>query len=667
VVICSQCNADIAADAAFCGLCGAAASRRSDEPTDAYVGHYVARKYFVNFRIGGGGMGEVYKATDTTLDRPVALKMLNRMLSADRSIVQRFHNEARAACRLNHPNSINVIELGQTDDGTLFIAMEYLRGRNLARVIVDDFPIPPARIVNLVSQILAALTEAHTLGVLHRDLKPENVMVEPRTDEPDFVKVLDFGLAQLNDGRGPPGPRLTKQGTTCGTPGYMSPEQARGEELDARSDLYAVGVLLYEMLTGKLPFDATTPQGLVAKVMVERPIPPKERRPGLRIPPDLEALMMSAISPDRQHRPASAQEFRRALLSCSLADSRLPDSTASSAARGTAFFPVKQEDEEDETTPEPAPLDEPPAAKWMPSRRVLLLGTVAGTAILLAVLAYLFLPGAPTLPLITTFSAATPVKAGTTPTISVDFGPAEATGVISLSADANARPCGDRPIAAGPSTRKCAPVASDTTYVLTVATATNKTSGAFVVRVSPSIMAFSAPMPVTAGQAPVLTVEFAPAGATAVISLLGDAAARPCGEGPIAAVSSTAACAPINAETTYVLNVTRDGSTASETFRVKVAPPSKSGGTRPTIHVLSRVLNSLPTPLASTGDGILVIEASPWALVSIEGRPFVETPVEARVSAGTYSVRATYNQKTIRESMVVAAGERKRSFLTFTK
>jgi serine/threonine-protein kinase len=322
--ICSRCQRDVSTEGLFCPFCGAPAPQGGGEPGDPYVGQTVAQKYFVHQLLGSGGMGQVYKATHLTLDRPVVLKMLNRALSADPSIVQRFHREARAASRLNHPNSINVIDFGQAEDGTLFIAMEYLAGRSLAKVIVEDFPLDPARVVKIGSQILAALTEAHAVGILHRDLKPENVMVESRRDDSDFVKVLDFGIAQLTEGSGGGGsrPRLTQAGMVCGTPGYMSPEQARGEELDARSDLYSVGIILYEMLTGRLPFDGETPQALVAKVMMDRPIPPGLRRPELQIPPDLTELVMSALAPERDERPASAEDFRRELLACALAEPR---------------------------------------------------------------------------------------------------------------------------------------------------------------------------------------------------------------------------------------------------------------------------------------------------------------------------------------------------------
>jgi serine/threonine-protein kinase len=323
--LCGKCHRDAQAGALFCAFCGGpiVPEPAAGEAADPHIGQTFKGMYFIQQKVGGGGMGQVYKAIHVTLDAPVALKILKKALLADPSVVQRFHREARAASRLRHPNVISVTDFGQTEDGTLFMAMEYVAGRSLGKVIAEEFPLSEQRVVHIAAQILAALAEAHAAQILHRDLKPENVMLEARRDEADSVKVLDFGIAKIQlpgDGRG----TLTQAGLVCGTPGYMSPEQWSGEQLDARSDLYSVGVILYEMLTGKLPFEAETPMEMVRKHLTERPLPPSQRRADGEVSPDLEALVMRALSAKPADRPASAEEMRADLLACVLAPEPAP-------------------------------------------------------------------------------------------------------------------------------------------------------------------------------------------------------------------------------------------------------------------------------------------------------------------------------------------------------
>src|SRR5512142_3310109 len=237
MVDCPECHQVVDEAARFCPHCGTAVTATA-APVDPFIGTVVNGKFRVERLIGQGGMGRVYRAHHLTLDRPVVLKMLHRAYSSDPQIVQRFQREARAASRLNHQNSIAVLDFGASEDGTLFMAMEYLAGKDLGQVVADEFPLGEDRIVRIGAQVLSALAEAHAQGVIHRDLKPENVMVEPRRDNPDFVKVLDFGIAKIVSA-GDSEPKLTQAGLVCGTPEYMSPEQARGADLDARSDLYS--------------------------------------------------------------------------------------------------------------------------------------------------------------------------------------------------------------------------------------------------------------------------------------------------------------------------------------------------------------------------------------------------------------------------------------------
>jgi serine/threonine-protein kinase len=309
---CPSCGAD-AGDVSkkFCPSCGATFARGE---SDEYIGRTLARKYQVEALIGEGGMGKVYRARQVALDKLVVLKVLRQSLLGDDRTVARFKREAKAASRLNHPNSISILDFGQAEDGALFIAMEFVPGQDLHTVLGKDGPLPESRVVRIVSQVLSALYDAHNAGVIHRDLKPENIMVEQRRHESDFVKVLDFGIAKIQDG-GDEGPALTRNGFVCGTPEYMSPEQARGGSLDHRSDLYAVGVILYQLVTGRLPFESDSAVGYATKHLTEEPLPPSRRRPEIRVSPAMERLIMRALSKNPEDRPQDAEAFKAELLS----------------------------------------------------------------------------------------------------------------------------------------------------------------------------------------------------------------------------------------------------------------------------------------------------------------------------------------------------------------
>jgi serine/threonine-protein kinase len=285
-----------------------------DDP-DNYLGRVVAGKYRVEAMIGEGGMGRVFRATQLTLEKPVVLKVLRQNLLSDERTVARFQREAKAASRLNHPNSITVTDFGQDSDGALYIAMEYVGGQDLHRILSAEWPLPEARVVRIMSQVLSALADAHRAGIIHRDLKPENIMVEPsRAGESDFVKVLDFGIAKIQDATGEEGKALTRAGFVCGTPEYMSPEQARGMGVDARSDLYAVGVILYQLTTGVLPFEAENAVGFATKHLNEAPAPPTQRRQDARISLAMERLILKALAKRPADRPQTAEAFKVELL-----------------------------------------------------------------------------------------------------------------------------------------------------------------------------------------------------------------------------------------------------------------------------------------------------------------------------------------------------------------
>ncbi len=307
---CVQCEFELAAGAQFCANCGAQVTVRGEAQPDPYLGRVFAQKYRVETLLGEGGMGRVYRAVQLSLDKVVCLKVLRRELAGDPSTQARFQREARAASRLNHPNSIQVMDFGSAEGGELYLTMEYINGRDLQQLLSAEFPLDEPRVCHIMAQVLDALAEAHAQHVIHRDLKPENIMVCELRGDPNYVKVLDFGIAKIQDKITQP--KLTRAGLVCGTPEYMSPEQARGLELDARSDLYSAGVILYQMVTGSLPFNADDPIGFVTAHLNDPPIPPRERRP--EVSAGMEDLILRTLNKNRDGRPASAKAMWSQLL-----------------------------------------------------------------------------------------------------------------------------------------------------------------------------------------------------------------------------------------------------------------------------------------------------------------------------------------------------------------
>jgi serine/threonine-protein kinase len=281
---------------------------------DPLPGRIVAGNFRIEQLIGQGAMGNVYRAEQLSLGKAVAVKVLHPHLMDDEKLVGRFKREAKSASRLNHPNTIQIIDSGQDADGTLYIAMELLAGRDLAQVLRDDFPLPLPRVVRIMSQVMSALDEAHAHGVIHRDLKPSNIMLIERRGEPDFVKVCDYGIAKATSGDDDDRQQmLTIQGLVCGTPEYMSPEQARAEPLDGRADLYSAAIILYQLVTGDIPFRADSPMGIVSRHLAEVPRPPSQRRADLPIPKAMDELILRGMEKNRELRYPNALAFRAAL------------------------------------------------------------------------------------------------------------------------------------------------------------------------------------------------------------------------------------------------------------------------------------------------------------------------------------------------------------------
>lgn len=309
---CESCGHENVEGARFCAKCGLAIPVHVIGQTDPLIGEVIGGRFHVTGVLGEGGMGIVYSGEQQmgTTIRKVAVKTLHAHLSKDSSVMARFHREVGTVAQLEHPNTIKVYDFGTTKDGTLYIAMEFVSGQSLADVILKDGPMPAERVSNIMRQICGALDEAHQQGIVHRDLKPENVILTTRAGETDFVKVLDFGIAARTESAdAQKEAKLTQQGMVLGTPPYMSPEQFTGKQLDARSDVYSLGVMAYEMVTGQLPFDAETPWEWATQHMTANPKTFETAAPGRSIPEALKHAILKSLSKERTARQDSARQF----------------------------------------------------------------------------------------------------------------------------------------------------------------------------------------------------------------------------------------------------------------------------------------------------------------------------------------------------------------------
>ena len=284
---------------------------------DQNIGRVVADRFEVLSLIGSGGMGSVYRARQVGLDREVALKLLKEEASWDPDTVTRFHREAKAMSLLQHGNTVRVFDFGQTNDGTLFLAMELLEGETLTKRLTREGCLDPVLAIRVVQQVLRSLHEAHSKGIVHRDLKPDNIMLAGVDGHAEpVVKVLDFGIAKVFEGENQFDQLETQAGTVFGTPRYMSPEQAQGKSLDPRSDLYSVGVLLYQLLTGVPPFQDEEAVVVMAKHIRDKPEPPIKVAPTRPISTSLNRAVLKALEKDPSRRYQDATEFARGLEKC---------------------------------------------------------------------------------------------------------------------------------------------------------------------------------------------------------------------------------------------------------------------------------------------------------------------------------------------------------------
>ncbi len=288
---------------------GASPVRPVARPAESFIGRTLNNRYVVEGKLGEGGFGAVFRGKQIATGREVALKILHPHNSGDPTIVARFRREAEACSKLRDPHTVTTYDFDETEDGTLFLAMELLRGRSLHQLQKSEGPFPFERVLDILDQVSESLGEAHQNGIVHRDMKPENVIIETRAGQ-DYVKVLDFGIAKMISGDREV-QALTAVGQTLGTLEFMSPEQLRGIKLDGRSDIYALGMMAYEMLTGELPFkNAKTPIEIINFHMKDTPPAPSKMRPDLKIPPAVDEVLLKMVAKSRDNRYADTAALR---------------------------------------------------------------------------------------------------------------------------------------------------------------------------------------------------------------------------------------------------------------------------------------------------------------------------------------------------------------------
>jgi eukaryotic-like serine/threonine-protein kinase len=299
---CPQCGTDYGPEQKFCPADGATLLAHPSE--DPLLGQVIADRYHITGLIGEGGMGCVYSAEHVRMGRKCALKVMSPALATTADAITRFNREAANAARINHPNVAAIYDFGETPDGLLYIAMEFVDGETLRALIERIGPLPTERAAQITKGAAEALYAAHHLGIVHRDLKPDNIMLARQLDGSDWVKVVDFGIAKsvAAVGRGSGGQTVTTAGVSLGTPEYMSPEQLAGEKLDHRTDIYSLGLVLFNMLTGRLPYPKLTSKETLVRRLTSPPATLADVRPDIKWPPQVQAVMSRALDPEPDRR-----------------------------------------------------------------------------------------------------------------------------------------------------------------------------------------------------------------------------------------------------------------------------------------------------------------------------------------------------------------------------
>ncbi len=411
-MICPNCGIQNRRNVRFCPGCGAAmpsteplssdssgasvdslprdtgprASR--DMSADDLVGYTLDNKYRIVEKIGSGGMGSIYKATRMHIGDTVAVKVLHPDSVGDKKAIERFRREAQAAARLKHNNAVGIYDFAVSPNNLVYIVMELVEGKNLARIIKEQGPLQPSFAVEIISRVCSALDEAHRQNIVHRDLKPDNILVNATSNDLT-VKVLDFGIAKLCDLSAEVS-TLTQKGMLVGTPQYMSPEQCMGEEIDGRADIYSLGIVLYEMLTGMLPFNSPTPTAIIVQHVTQPP--PPLRQINSDVPPRLEQAVMHALEKRKEDRPQLASEFARELIasvrgpvpvrSARKAASRVEPEPQAPPATPLSTMEDAQRERAAFFSPEPAALHEKSGITKPAAKKFLVAATIIGILLL---------------------------------------------------------------------------------------------------------------------------------------------------------------------------------------------------------------------------------------------------------------------------------------------
>src|SRR5688572_8741671 len=361
---CPKCGVEYTDPTTLCPNDGVAL----ETTNDALIGTVLAGKYRIDARLNEGGMGSVYKGTHVLMDKTVAVKVLRPSLAADEKIVARFSREARAASRISHPNALSVTDFGEDENGTVFLVMEFLSGRTLKQVIRDEGPLPLPRIVEITRQVGDALAAAHTQGVVHRDLKSDNIMLLDTTSVGDHAKVLDFGIAKINEPDGEFDGGLTAPNLVIGTPQYMSPEQcSQDSEIDHRSDIYSLGVILYEMLIGHVPFSGDSATIVMMKHLQE-PVPSVlEERPD--VPPPIGRVVARAMAKLPGNRYQNVSELIEDLTIASGMIVPVPIAQPSNSATTSELPAVSTTSNDNDEVTVVRPRQEYPSAEQPPAQQ----------------------------------------------------------------------------------------------------------------------------------------------------------------------------------------------------------------------------------------------------------------------------------------------------------